>query len=223
MTQSLSARGRTSRVVVLGRRNVAFTESLGLLLQRCGICTEVVDPQERHDLPSDVRAVVVCASAAVERAGELIASLRSTRGDVMVIALDGCAVSGADVSLKPTAEVDELLRLLPGQRSRVAGVVSARHTRNRSRRADNAASLTKRERQLLGLISRGLSNDTIAAQLQISRHTVRTHVQNILMKLGARSRLEAAGMADVHLTYQPERPTTGGITGPSLGVAEASL
>jgi DNA-binding CsgD family transcriptional regulator len=205
MTQSLSAHGRTSRVVVLGRRSVAFTESLGLLLQRCGISTEVVDPQEHRHLPSDVRAVVVCASAAVEPAGDLIAALRSRRRDVMVIALDGCAVRGADVSLKPTAEVDELLRLLPVQRSRVAGVVSARrHTRNRSRLADTTASLTERERQLLGLISRGLSNDTIAEQLQISRHTVRTHVQNILMKLGARSRLEAAGMAEAHLTYSPE-------------------
>ena len=204
MTQSLSARGRTSRVVVLGRRSVAFTESLGLLLQRCGISTEIVDPQARHRVPNDVRAVVVCASAAPGPASELIATLRSTRRDLVVIALDGCAVRGADVSLKPTAEVDELLRLLPVQRTRVAGVVSVRHTRSRSRFAGNTAGLTERERQLLSLITRGLSNDTIAEQLQISRHTVRTHVQNILMKLGARSRLEAAGMAEAHLTYSPE-------------------
>jgi DNA-binding NarL/FixJ family response regulator len=187
---------------VLGRRSVAFTESLGLLLQRCGISAEVVDPRERRHLSSEVRAVVVCASAAAGPAGELIASLRKRRHDVRVIALDGRAIRGADVSLKPTVEVDELLRLLPVQRPRVAGVVSARHTRTRSRVAGNAASLTERERQLLRLISRGLSNDTIAEQLQISPHTVRTHVQNILMKLGARSRLEAAGMADAHLTYQ---------------------
>jgi DNA-binding CsgD family transcriptional regulator len=167
--------------------------------------------------------VVVCASAAAEPASELIATLRSRRRDLTVIALDGSAVRGADVSLKPTAEVEELLRLLPVQRSRVAGVVSARHTRSRSRLANNTATLTDRERQLLSLISRGLSNDLIAEQLQISRHTVRTHVQNILMKLGARSRLEAAGMADAQLIYQSEQTLPNGPTRESFGVAEAAL
>jgi two-component system nitrate/nitrite response regulator NarL len=53
------------------------------------------------------------------------------------------------------------------------------------------ADLTRREREILGLLAEGTSTRRIAEKLDLSRHTVRTHVQNILLKLGAHSRLEA--------------------------------
>lgn len=52
--------------------------------------------------------------------------------------------------------------------------------------------LTNREQQLVHLISRGLTNKEIAAQLQIAEHTVRNHVHRILHKVGATSRLAVA-------------------------------
>jgi len=55
--------------------------------------------------------------------------------------------------------------------------------------------LSLRERQVLGLLGRGWSNESIASVLYISPHTVRTHVQNILEKLDLHSRLEAATFA----------------------------
>lgn len=58
-----------------------------------------------------------------------------------------------------------------------------------------AGSLTKREREILHLISEGLTNQAIAEQLVLSVHTVRTHVQTILSKLGAHSKLEAVAIA----------------------------
>jgi DNA-binding NarL/FixJ family response regulator len=59
----------------------------------------------------------------------------------------------------------------------------------------DVTSLTKRERQILFLIAEGLSNQTIAERLVLSVHTVRTHAQTILAKLGAHSKLEAVGIA----------------------------
>ena len=56
-------------------------------------------------------------------------------------------------------------------------------------------NLTDRERDVLPLITKGLSNREIAEQLIISRSTVKNHVSNILRKLGASSRAEAAGLA----------------------------
>jgi DNA-binding NarL/FixJ family response regulator len=52
--------------------------------------------------------------------------------------------------------------------------------------------LTKRERQVLGLLANGADNESIAQELVISAETARTHIQNILGKLGVHSRLEAA-------------------------------
>jgi DNA-binding NarL/FixJ family response regulator len=52
--------------------------------------------------------------------------------------------------------------------------------------------LSQREREVLGLLTEGADKESIAARLVISPETARTHVQNVLGKLGVHSRLEAA-------------------------------
>ena len=52
-------------------------------------------------------------------------------------------------------------------------------------------NLTKRELEILGLLAEGLSNAALAERLSITSNTVRNHVQRILEKLGAHSKLEA--------------------------------
>jgi DNA-binding NarL/FixJ family response regulator len=56
-------------------------------------------------------------------------------------------------------------------------------------------SLSERERQILTLLARGYSNRRIAEVSVLSLNTVRTHVQNVLVKLGVHSKLEAAALA----------------------------
>lgn len=55
----------------------------------------------------------------------------------------------------------------------------------------NAEHLTERERGVLGMLARGLSNKRIAQRLGLSEHTVKFHVGSILAKLGAATRTEA--------------------------------
>jgi DNA-binding NarL/FixJ family response regulator len=64
-------------------------------------------------------------------------------------------------------------------------------------------SLSERERQILALLGRGYANRRIAESCNLSLNTVRTHVQNILVKLGVHSKLEAAAIAVRHGLVQP--------------------
>jgi DNA-binding NarL/FixJ family response regulator len=57
------------------------------------------------------------------------------------------------------------------------------------------ATLTRRELQVLGLMVGGSSIDAIAAQLFVSRNTVRTHIQNVISKLGVHSAVAAVAVA----------------------------
>ena len=57
------------------------------------------------------------------------------------------------------------------------------------------AELTEREREVLGLIGEGLSNEEIASRLVVSPATARTHVSRAMVKLGARDRAQMVVIA----------------------------
>jgi PAS domain S-box-containing protein len=65
------------------------------------------------------------------------------------------------------------------------------------RRSDGrrARTLSPREREVLGLLARGLTGEQIAERLVLSPETIRTHIRNAREKLGASTRVEAVTMA----------------------------
>ena len=65
-------------------------------------------------------------------------------------------------------------------------------------------SLTRREREIIDLISEGLSNKEIAQRLHIATYTVKSHVHNILEKLALSTRLQVAAFAHTQRTQDSD-------------------
>jgi DNA-binding NarL/FixJ family response regulator len=120
--------------------------------------------------------------------------------------------AGASGFLLKDAEADELAGAIRSAAAgevhldpAVAGIVARRMRTdgqaNGGRAGDGSAgiaALTSRERDVLARVARGLPNRQIAAELGITERTARTHVSNILAKLGLASRTQAALLAAQH-------------------------
>jgi DNA-binding CsgD family transcriptional regulator len=76
--------------------------------------------------------------------------------------------------------------------------------------AGRRASLTRREREIMGLLADGMSGAQIAAKLVLSPETVRTHVRNAMAKLGASTRSQAVVLAMQQEAAPAAGPATGG-------------
>ncbi len=129
----------------------------------------VLAAEEDHDTLAD--AVQAGASGYLTKASpltDLVEAIRAVhRGDTLVPA-----------------------RMLGGLLGRL---VNRRHEQSSAVR--RMGRLTPREKEVLSLLAEGGDNDSIAQALVISPQTARTHIQNVLVKLGVHSRLEAAALA----------------------------
>jgi DNA-binding NarL/FixJ family response regulator len=102
--------------------------------------------------------------------------LKRTRPEDLIAAIH--TIAAGDSLLSPSA-TSRVIERMSGQPAPDA---------ERDARLDE---LTPREREVLALVARGMSNGEIAAALVIEESTVKTHIKRILGKLGARDRVQA--------------------------------
>jgi DNA-binding NarL/FixJ family response regulator len=120
-----------------------------------------------------------------------VIALTSVLEDASVV---GAVRAGAIGYLLKDTQADELIRSIKAAANgqvQLSPQAAARLVRE-VRAPDNPESLTERETDVLRLLAQGKANKEIARELFIGENTVKTHVSNILVKLGVQSRTQAA-------------------------------
>lgn len=148
-----------------------------------------------HRLPDGEGVSAIEALRALRPSARIVVLTASASDRVLVAAME----AGAAGFIAKTQQLDDVLdgiRAAAEGESVVSSKLLARLLPRLHRQsARPATELTEREREILDLLARGLSNAEIAAELTLSVNTVRNHVANLSGKLGAHSKLEALAIA----------------------------
>lgn len=112
--------------------------------------------------------------------------------DEQILAAIAAGAQGYLLKGAPRDEVFHAIRTVQRGGTLIEPVVASKLLR---RMRDNSGALTRREREVLTLLARGLANKRIAAELAVTERTVKFHVGSILGKLHASNRTEAVATA----------------------------
>jgi DNA-binding NarL/FixJ family response regulator len=183
----------------------AVLEATGSIevVAEAGTGEEAVLAARRHDpdvVLMDIRMPGVDGIEATRRLpGQRVLILTTFGLDEYIIEALRAGASGFLLKDAPTQEVVDAVRavaagdavLAPAVTRQLLDQVGRRLPAAMSRDADGLEALTDREQQVLRMLAVGLSNAEIAEALVLSEATVKTHVSNLLGKLGLRDRVQA--------------------------------
>jgi DNA-binding NarL/FixJ family response regulator len=205
--------GKAYRVVVVDDHSLFRAGLISLLSQmpQFEVVGEAENGQQALSEVSDTRPdlVLLDVNMPVMNGVETVHALRQIGGNYRIVMLTiskhqedliGAIQAGADGYLLKNAEPDELEKSLLSVMSDQA-VLSPEVTEQvldivRSGGAGVPEDLlTERENDVLRCLAQGLTTNQIADELVISVNTVKTHVRNLMKKLGASNRAEAVSIA----------------------------
>lgn len=141
--------------------------------------------------------VEVCARLAEVAPSARVVMLTSFPNDGVVMSAFSAGARGFVLKESEPWVIREAVRAVAGGANfadpKVAAKLVALATRGR--RAKGPYDLTLQEMRVLELLPRGLTNHEIGTHLGIGENTVKTHLRNLMRKLNARDRVEAAAIA----------------------------
>ncbi len=152
----------------------------------------------------DIRMPVLDGIEATRQLADHRVLILTTFGlDEYIIEALRAGASGFLLKDVPTAELVHAVRVIAAGDALLSPAVTRRLLDRVGRRLPASATtapaafaeLTEREREVFELLARGLSNAEIAELLVVGDATVKTHVSNVLMKLGLRDRVQAVVLA----------------------------
>jgi DNA-binding NarL/FixJ family response regulator len=154
----------------------------------------------------DIRMPVMDGIEATQRIAEVsldsrVVVLTTFDEDAYVYGALQAGASGFLLKYAPAENLLAAIRVVARGEAMLAPAVTRRLIEQFARRAPNSAaaariaSLSPREREVLQLVARGLTNAEIADALVVAPATVKTHVARLLEKLGARDRVQATALA----------------------------
>ena len=197
-------RGSTTWLTVVAHPLPLFRSGIIEALGGVPPCDPIVGVATLAEVASaiapDTRGLCLFSSDLDDAALSGLAALLDRRPNVQVIVMLATPAARIDVSEALSLGVGGILEAAINAddlASAVRSVLAGRITLAPGLALEDPASsgqvidLTRRERQVLELMSRGLGNKAIAAELFISENTVRNHVRRVHEKLDARTRTEA--------------------------------
>jgi DNA-binding NarL/FixJ family response regulator len=180
-------------------------QAIAMLLRRIFSATTVVEVARFSDLAAatikngDPRLLVLDLLLPGVKDTNAVREIKTMYPDVPLVVLssmpardaqESCMSAGADLYIEKSTPVNEIS-------SAILKLV-AKDDHEETKLSSNEVKLTGRQKQLLGMLDRGLSNRDIATELDISEHTVKVHLWRLFRRLNVKSRTQTLHYARIN-------------------------